>query len=85
MQPVSIQVQAWDRTGLLRDITSVLANEHVNVTGVHTHSNKQDGTASMEIIVEVERLGQLGRLLARIEQQPNVIAARRMTTNQTPV
>jgi len=82
VQPVSILVQAWDRTGLLRDITAVLANEHVNVTGVHTQSNKQDGTASMEITVEVESLGQLGSLLARIEQQPNVIAARRLTTSQ---
>ena len=81
VQPVSIQVQAWDRTGLLRDITSVLANEHVNVTSVHTESNKQDGTATMDIIVEVESLGQLGRLLARIEQQPNVVAARRVSTS----
>lgn len=82
VQPVNIHIHAWDRTGLLRDITAVLANEHVNVTGVHTESNKQDGTASMEIVVEVESLGQLGRLLARIEQQPNVIAARRLTTSQ---
>ena len=75
--PVDIHIRAWDRTGLLRDITSVLANEHVNVTGLQTHSNKNDGTATMQITVEVGSLNVLGRLLARIEQQPNVIEARR--------
>ncbi|HET8732072.1 MAG TPA: GTP diphosphokinase [Moraxellaceae bacterium] len=75
--PVDIHIRAWDRTGLLRDITGVLANEHVNVTGVQTRSDKNDGTASMLITVEVASLDALGRLLAKIEQQPNVIEARR--------
>ncbi len=75
--PVDIHVRAWDRTGLLRDITNVLANEHVNVTGVQTRSDKSDGTATMLITVEVGSLNVLGRLLAKIEQQPNVIGARR--------
>jgi GTP pyrophosphokinase len=64
--PVDILIRAWDRTGLLRDITGVLANEHVNVTGVQTRSDKQDGTASMQITVEVASLKALGRLLAKI-------------------
>jgi GTP pyrophosphokinase len=77
--PVDIRIRAWDRTGLLRDITNVLANEHVNVTGVQTRSDKQDGTAMMQITVEVGSLDALGRLLAKVEQQPNVIEARRAT------
>ena len=80
VQAVNIAVKSWDRTGLLRDISNVLANEHVNVTGVNTQSNKQDGTAQMQITVEVKTLEQLGRVLAKIEQQPNVITARRVTT-----
>ncbi|MFZ5562264.1 MAG: GTP diphosphokinase [Pseudomonadota bacterium] len=75
--PVDIHIRAWDRTGLLRDITGVLANEHVNVTGVQTRSDKSDGTATMLITVEVGSLNALGRLLAKIAQQPNVIEARR--------
>jgi GTP pyrophosphokinase len=75
--PVDIHIRAWDRTGLLRDITGVLANEHVNVTGVQTRSDKSDGTATMLITVEVGSLNALGRLLDRIAQQPNVIEARR--------
>jgi len=79
LQAVNILVKAWDRTGLLRDITSVLANEHVNVTGVNTLSNKQDGTAQMQITVEISGVEQLVRVLAKIEQQPNVMTARRAT------
>lgn len=78
VQSVNISIKAWDRTGLLRDVSAVLANEHVNVTGVNTHSNKQDGTALMQITVEVSGVEQLGRVLAKIEQQPNVITARRL-------
>ena len=76
VHPRTVLVDA-DTTGLLRDITGVLANEHVNVTGLQTHSNKSDGTASMQVTVEIGSLNALGRLLAKIEQQPNVIEARR--------
>ncbi|MBK6758019.1 MAG: GTP diphosphokinase [Moraxellaceae bacterium] len=78
VQSVNVLIKAWDRTGLLRDVSAVLANEHVNVTGVNTHSNKQDGTALMQITVEVSGVEQLGRILAKIEQQPNVVTARRV-------
>jgi len=81
VQSVNISIKAWDRTGLLRDVSAVLANEHVNVTGVNTHSNKQDGTALMQITVEVSGVEQLGRILAKIEQQPNVVTARRVGAN----
>ncbi|MBK9185755.1 MAG: GTP diphosphokinase [Moraxellaceae bacterium] len=81
VQSVNVLIKAWDRTGLLRDVSAVLANEHVNVTGVNTHSNKQDGTALMQITVEVSGVEQLGRILAKIEQQPNVVTARRVGAN----
>lgn len=80
--PVDVLVRAWDRTGLLRDITAVLANEQVNVTGVQTQSDKADGTATMRLTLEVPGLSKLSRVLARIEQQPNVIEARRLTEHR---
>lgn len=76
--PVDIHVRVWDRTGLLRDITNVLANEHVNVTSVQTKSDKSNGTASVSMTVEVSSLDILGRLLGKIEQLSNVIEARRI-------
>ncbi len=76
--PVDIVVRAYDRTGLLRDITMVLANEQVNVTGVQTHTDKTSGLAHMRLVIEVPALDVLGRVLSRIAQQPNVIEARRI-------
>ena len=80
--PVDILVRAWDRTGLLRDITAVLANEQVNVTGVQTQSDKQDGTATMRLTLEVPGLSKLSRVLTRIEQLPNIMEARRLTEHR---
>ncbi|GIZ13295.1 GTP diphosphokinase [Pseudomonas sp. NCCP-436] len=79
--PVEIAIKAYDRSGLLRDVTQVLLNEKLNVLAVNTRSNKEDNTASMSITVEIPGLDALGRLLARISQLPNIIEARRQRAN----
>lgn len=76
--PVDMTIQAYDRTGLLRDISSLLANEKVNVLAVNTQSNTGENTASMQLTVEVESLEGLSRLMNKIVQLPNVISARRV-------
>ena len=45
--PVDVHIHAYDRQGLLRDITGLLANERINVIAVNTLSDKQDNTADM--------------------------------------
>jgi GTP pyrophosphokinase len=82
--PVDILVRAWDRTGLLRDVTAVLANEQVNVTGVQTQSDKHDATATLRLTMEVPSLAKLSRVLTRIEQLAMVIEARRLTEHRLP-
>jgi GTP pyrophosphokinase len=74
---VDIQIDAYDRSGLLRDISSILANEKVNVLAVHTQSYRDTGTARMALTVEINDVVQLSRLLDRISQLPNVTEARR--------
>lgn len=76
--PVDMMIQAFDRTGLLRDVSAVLANERINVIAVNTQSHQGDNTASMQITVEVESLERFARLMGKIEQLPNVISARRV-------
>jgi len=72
---VDIEVEAYDRQGLLRDISDVLVREKVNTTRVNTLS--QDNIARMQFTVEIADLEQLSRLLALIHHVPNVIEARR--------
>lgn len=76
--PVDMLIEAFDRTGLLRDVTSVLANERVNVIAVNTTSNQGENTASMQLTVEVESLERFARVMAKLEQLPNVISAKRV-------
>jgi GTP pyrophosphokinase len=72
-----ISVQAYDRPGLLRDITAILANEKINLYGVNTTTDKQDGIARMNMSLEISDVGQLSRVLTRIGQLSNVVEARR--------
>jgi len=72
-----ISVQAYDRPGLLRDITAILANEKINLNGVNTTTDKQDGIARMNMSLEISDVGQLSRVLTQIGQLSNVVEARR--------
>ncbi|NWN81501.1 MAG: GTP diphosphokinase [Halomonas sp.] len=80
--PVSIEVEAWDRSGLLRDVTGVLGNEKVNVLSVNTLTDTDDGIARLTITVEVDGLEALGRLFSRIQQLSNVIEVRRLRSGR---
>ncbi|GAA6131987.1 GTP diphosphokinase [Halopseudomonas sabulinigri] len=75
--PVEIYIKAYDRSGLLRDVSLMLANEKINVLEVSTRTNKDDNYAAMLLTIEIPNLNLLGRLLGRISQLPNVIEARR--------
>lgn len=76
--PVSIEIQAWDRYGLLRDVTGLLGNEKVNVLAVNTLTDTDEGIARLRITLEVDGLESLGRLFSRIQQLPNVTEVRRL-------
>ena len=70
-------MEAYDRSGLLSDITAVLANEKINLSGVNTATDKNDGIARMRLTLEISDIGQLSRVLTLIGQLPNVVEARR--------
>jgi len=75
--PVDIFIRSWDRPAMLRDLLSVLANEHVNVTAVHTQTQTEDNTATMLLTIEIASLGNLGKVLAHMDQLPGVLEVRR--------
>lgn len=75
--PVDIEVEAYDRSGLLRDITQVLSTSKSDVLALHTVTNRDDNTATMTVTVEISSLEQLARLLAQIRNLSNIIDVRR--------
>jgi GTP pyrophosphokinase len=80
--PVEISILAYDRTGLLRDVSMVMANKKVNVIGVNTQSNRGDNTASMQLTVEMDSLQNLSTVINEVEQLPNVMSARRIRSGE---
>ncbi|TGN41057.1 GTP diphosphokinase [Marinobacter confluentis] len=75
--PVDIEIEAYDRSGLLRDITEVLSSSKSDVLAMNTISNKDENTATMTVKLEISGLEQLARLLAKIRNLPNIIDVRR--------
>jgi len=75
--PASVVIHAFDRKGLTRDVTSVLADEHISITALNVTTNPAENTAHLELTVTVHGLDELSRLLSRFASLPNVISARR--------
>ena len=76
-QSVQIVVEAYGRRGQLKDLTQVIFSDQINIRQVNTIS-EADGIANMKLLIEVKGLAQLSKLLARLEQQPGIISARRL-------
>jgi GTP pyrophosphokinase len=75
--PVEVNVRAFDRRGLVRDISAVLADSKINIHAMNTTTNDGDGIADMNLKITVRDLEELSRVLARIQGLPNIVSARR--------
>jgi GTP pyrophosphokinase len=73
-----IGIEAYDRQGLLADVTRVMAQQKVNVTAINTYSDRNTNTAHMKLRVEVDSIEVLSRVLAKLDQLDNVISAQRV-------
>jgi len=75
--PVDLQLRAFDRTGLIRDISTVLADEGASVMDLSSHTDKKSMQTVMDISVEIRDLPTLSTAITRLEQLSNVIAVKR--------
>jgi GTP pyrophosphokinase len=75
--PADLTLRAYDRSGLIRDISTILADEDANVTDLSSHTDKETLETVMEISVEIRDLPTLSTAIARLEQLSNVISVRR--------
>jgi GTP pyrophosphokinase len=78
--PVSVTIRAYDRDGLLRDITNLVSNEGINMGNVKVgvKQTSKYNMADFQLILEVRDVEQLTRILTRIESLPNVLEAQRL-------
>ena len=75
---VDILVEAYDRTGLLSDITGLLSAMRVNVSNINTKTFRNDHTVEMRMTLEIHNIEELMRILARLNNTPNIINATRI-------
>lgn len=75
--PVDVQIEAFDRPGLLRDITAIVANEKINMSAVNVFTKKKEHKAILLFTLEIANIDQLSRILNVIERLPNVYSAKR--------
>lgn len=76
---VDVMIEAFDRHGLLRDITALLDRERINVSAMQTLSNKSKNTVDMSLRIEVSSFSDLSRVLVRLSRLPNVSSVKRKT------
>jgi GTP pyrophosphokinase len=74
--PVTVQVEAWDRVGLLKDVSTVLADARVNILSLTTTTH-DDRTVTLRATIEVEGIGQLSTILQKLESVREVHDVRR--------
>ena len=75
--PVAVKVEAWDRVGLLRDISTVVADEKVNIATLRIDEQKADRTVVVSITLETTGVEQLSRLFSKLEGVHGVFAVAR--------
>ncbi len=73
-----IFIKAYDRSGLLNDITAVFVNEHINVIRVNSQSDADKHQAAIELTIEIEDADKLSQALNKLSQINNVIEVKRV-------
>jgi GTP pyrophosphokinase len=75
--PAGVRIEALDRVGLLRDVTTMLADDKVNLLGVHTHKKPGSATTTLIMTLEVNGVEQLYRVMDRISSVQGVFEVQR--------
>ena len=74
--PVSVQIRAYDRDGLMRDVSTLVSNEGISMSSIHVSTD--ESLAIFDLVMGITDLAQLSRVLNRLEALPNVLEARRV-------
>jgi GTP pyrophosphokinase len=77
--PAGVRIEALDRAGLLRDVTTMLADEKVNIISVHTHKKPASATTTLIMALEVTGVEQLYQMMDRLQSVRGVFEVQRDT------
>lgn len=74
--PVAVEIKAYDRQGLLGDISAILSNESINLNDISTRNSHN--MIIIKLVLEISDLVQLSRVLTRMESLQNVMEVHRI-------
>ena len=74
--PVAVRLRAYDRDGLMRDVSTLVSNEGISMSSIHVATT--ESLAIFDLVMGVTDISQLSRVLNRLEALPNVLEARRV-------
>ncbi len=74
--PVKVFIEAFDRSGLLRDIATIMADEGVSMSAAQI-STQGDNTATITATLQITSIGQLRNVLSKLEGMRDILEARR--------
>lgn len=70
--PVKIHISAYDRSGLVRDVAALVADERVNMRNIEAVTGQKDNLAVITATLEIQDIAQLTRIMTKIERLPNI-------------
>ncbi|HUO81966.1 MAG TPA: bifunctional (p)ppGpp synthetase/guanosine-3',5'-bis(diphosphate) 3'-pyrophosphohydrolase [Gammaproteobacteria bacterium] len=76
--PVDLLIHAHDRHGLVRDVSTLLADEKIGILGMNTRTDPLRNSADIDLSIEINGLAELSRLLHRLGRLPNVVRVSRI-------
>ena len=83
--PARLIVHAYDRVGLLRDITHYVSAEHVNIHSMSSHEDPENNSCTVTLTVYTNGVDQLSRVFTRLETVQGIISVNRANEGETAV
>ena len=74
---VEIHIEADDRAGLIRDISNIIAAEHLSLLGLNTRVDKLENRAYINLTLEIKSLSPLKKILLQLQQVPGITQVHR--------
>ncbi|MCK4869667.1 MAG: GTP diphosphokinase [Gammaproteobacteria bacterium] len=75
--PVNLAIIAYDRAGLIKDISNLIANEKLNLIGLTSNVDRQEHLATIHLTIEIDGLNSLSKITTKISQLANIIEIKR--------
>lgn len=75
----TLQITSSDRQGLLRDVSTIIANERVLIVGIASHADKLKSTIRMSLTIEISNSDMLNRILSKLRQLDDIIDVKRLS------